>query len=458
MKRTLALLLAIMMVLGLVACAKPAEGDDNAEPAAKPVIKMHAFTDEIPNMIHKYIETHPDFAEKYDFQETIVATDGGAYQQALDQALAAGGEDAPDMYAAEAAFVLKYAQGDAADYAATYEDLGINVASEAAAAKIAQYSIDIGTRPADGKVVGLGYQANGGCFIYRTDIAQEVFGTSDSDAIAELIGAGSGNWDKFFEAAETLKGKGYAMLSGDGDLWHSVENSSDSGWVVDGKLNIDPKREEFFELSKKLKDNGYHNDTTDWTEAWYADMAGTGEKQVFGFFGPAWLINYTIGQNCGGTKVGEGTYGKWHVCAPPVGFFWGGTWILANKNVGDDVKDGVAELIRWITLDPTETGLQYLWASGTIYGEGGTKDCVASAVALEAADGTMDFLGGQNAFEAFVPALSYANGKCLTQYDETINTLFRDQVRAYTAGEKDKDAAIADFKTAVGDQLDIVVE
>ena len=57
------------------------------------------------------------------------------------------------------------------------------------------------------------------------------------------------------EAAETLKGKGYGIISGDGDLWHAVENSSQQGWIVDGKLNIDPKREEFLDLSKELKDN-----------------------------------------------------------------------------------------------------------------------------------------------------------------------------------------------------------
>ena len=79
-----------------------------------------------------------------------------------------------------------------------------------------------------------------------------------------------------------------------------MENSSDQGWIVDGKLNIDPKREEFLDLSKELKDNGYHNDTQDWQDAWFADMKGEGEQPIFGFFGPAWLINYTLAPNCGG--------------------------------------------------------------------------------------------------------------------------------------------------------------
>lgn len=305
---------------GASAESTEAKGDSSSG-GKSGTINVYAFTDEVPKMIDKFVETHPDFG--YDINATIIATTDGAYQPALDQALASGGADAPDIYCAEAAFVLKYTQGDAASYAAPYEDLGIDVSGKLSDSEIAQYSVDIGTNP-EGKVVGLGYQATGGCFIYRRSIAKEAFGTDDPAEVSKAIGGGSGSWDRFFEAAETLKGKGYGIISGDGDLWHAVENSSDKGWIVDGKLFIDPKREEFFELSKKLKDNGYHNDTQDWQDAWFADMKGEGAKGVLGFFGPAWLINYTMAPNCGGSKAGEGTYGDWAVCDSPVGFFWGG--------------------------------------------------------------------------------------------------------------------------------------
>ncbi|MDD7218717.1 MAG: ABC transporter substrate-binding protein [Clostridia bacterium] len=419
---------------------------------ADKTINVWAFTDEVPGMIDKFKEANPDF--DYDINTTIIATTDGAYQPALDQALAAGGDEAPDIYCAEAAFVLKYTQGDASGYAATYKDLGIDVDKEIKDADIAQYSVDIGTR--NGDVVALGYQATGGCFIYRRSIAKDTFGTDDPAEISKIIGGGSGSWDKFFEAADKLKEKGYGIVSGDGDIWHAVENSSDTGWIVDGKLNIDPKREEFLDLSKKMKDNGYSNDTQDWQDAWFADMKGEGEKPIFGFFGPAWLINYTIAPNCGGEAVGEGTYGDWAVCDPPIGFFWGGTWLLANK---DTTKaEAVGQIIDWITLNCTEDGLQYKWANGTLNGEGGTKDSVASSTVMKNSDGKLDFLGGQDMFEYFVPANSYANGKNLTQYDETINQYWRDAVRTYTSGDKSRDDAIAAFKQNVADNLDVIVE
>ena len=342
----------------------------------KVTINLWSFTDEIPNMTQKYMETHPD--ANVEFKTTIIATTDGAYQPALDQALAGGGKDAPDIYAAEAAFVLKYTQGDASTYAANYADLGLDD-QMVKDAGIAQYSVDIGS--IDGQLKGLGYQATGGAFIYRRSLAKDVFGTDDPATIKNEVGPG---WDKFFDAAAKLKAKGYGIVSGDGDIWHAIENSSDKGWIVDGKLHIDPKREQFLDLSKKLKDNGYHNDTQDWQEGWFADMSGTGTKPVFGFFGPAWLINYVMKDNV------KDTIGDWAVTEPPTGFFWGGTWLIANKDVtkNNAKKQAVADFVKWVTLDTSETGLQYYWANGTMKdGEQGTKDSVASSVVMSKSNG-----------------------------------------------------------------------
>ncbi|MCQ2416967.1 MAG: carbohydrate ABC transporter substrate-binding protein [Oscillospiraceae bacterium] len=472
MKKALSLLAALSLMASFTACggdtsetadtqseassSSEAATDESSEEStsdgSKIKLNVYAFTDEVPNMIKKFMDTHPDFAAKYEMNDTQIPTTDGLYQPALDQALADG---SVDLFAAEAAFVLKYTQGEASKYAAPYEDLGIDVNQKIKDAEIAQYTVDIGTNP-DGKVVALGYQATGGAFIYRRSIAKDAFGADDPATVSAAIGGGTQSWDKFYEAAEQLKGKGYGIVSGDGDIWHAVENSSDQGWIVNDKLHIDPKREAFLDLSKQLMDNDYHNDTTDWTDDWYADMAGTGSKGILGFFGPAWLINYTIGKNCGGSAVGEGTYGDWAVCEPPIGFFWGGTWLLGTNDSQN--KEAVGEIIEWITLNTEEDGLQYMWANGTFNGEGGTKDAVASNVVMKKSDGTLDFLGGQDMFDAFVPANNYANGKNLTQYDEKINSFWRDQVRMYTSGQKSREDAIADFKQSVLDELDIEAE
>lgn len=468
MKRILAVTTtALVMASALSACGGNSNSSDNASSGSgasasssastsevssngsgeKVTVNLWAFTDEIPNMEAKFLETHPDL--NVEFKNTVIATTDGAYQPALDQALNAGGKDAPDIYAAESAFVLKYTQGDASSYAANYADLGLtdDMVKEAG---IAQYSVDIGTL--DGNLKGLGYQATGGSFIYRRSIAKEVFGSDDPATIKNAVGPG---WDKFFDAAAKLKDKGYAIVSGDGDIWHPIENSSDAGWIVDGKLHIDPKREQFLDYSKKLTDEGYSNGTQDWQEAWYADMSGSGTKPVFGFFGPAWLINYVMNGQV------KDTNGDWAVTEPTTGFFWGGTWVLANKDVTKNEAKAkvVAEFVKWITLDTSDTGLQNYWANGTLKdGEQGTKDSVASSVVMAKSNGTVDLLGGQNMFDVFVPANANATGKNLTQYDESINQIWRDQVRAYAAGKKSREDALKDFKQTVKDQLDIASE
>lgn len=418
--------------------------------AQKKVINLWSFTDEVPKMLAKYMQLNPKVDAAYEIKTTIIATTNGAYQPALDQALMGGSKDAPDIYTAESAFVLKYTQGDAGQFAAPYKDLGIDVATLLKKADIAQYTIDIGTNPATKQLVGLGYQATGGAFIYRRSIAKDVFGTDNPAVIKTKVGPG---WDKFFQAAAALKAKGYGIVSGDGDIWHAIEGGSKQGWIVNGKLFLDKDREAFLDLSKKLKDNGLHNDTQDWTDAWFADMKDAGPKKIFGYFGPAWLINYVMAGNSGGKNPGEGTYGDWAVCEPPVGFFWGGTWVIANKN--SKLKSVIGDMIKWITLDSSETGLQYFWANGTLNGPGGTKDTVASGSVMKVSNGTLPFLGGQNMFDVFVPAGKFATGRNKNQYDETINNIWRGQVREYTAGNKTRDQAIADFKQQVKDQLDV---
>lgn len=451
-RKIFAVLLAAMMGSSLLAaCGSSGQtggsagsGSGSGSGDGKETINLWTFTDEIPGMVDVFLKNNPDFAAKYEVKSTIIATTEGAYQPALDQALVSGGKDAPDIYAAEAAFVLKYTQGDMASFAASYSDLGIDVNTMIEEAQIAPYTIDIGSR--DGDVVALGYQATGGALIYRRSLAKDVWGTDDPDEVKAKVGPG---WDKYFEAAAQMHEKGYAIVSGIGDIWHAVENSSDKGWVVDGKLYIDPKREALLDYAKEMYEKGYMNDTQDWQDAWFADMGGIGAQPVFSFFGPAWLINYVMADNAGDT------FGDWAVTEPPVGFFWGGTWLLANKDTKK--AEAVAQLIEWITLNSTDDGLQYHWANGTLNGEGGTKDSVASATVMEKSDGSLEFLGGQNMFDVFVPANEFANGTNLTQYDESINQYWRDQVSEYARSNKSRDEAIATFKQMVADNLDVTV-
>lgn len=464
MKRFIALSLICLFVLSVMLSGCDAKGDNTKNnPSATPakqkdleptkaleekIIKVWSYTSELPSALKKFTALHPDFG--YEIQTTDVSTEDAGFQTYLDLALAAGGSDAPDIYVVESSYAVKYTQGEASGYAAAYKDLGIDVDNLLKEASIAQYSIDLGTNP-EGKLVGLSYQSTAGAFIYRRSIAKDVWGTDDPTTIKATIGPG---WDQFLAVAADLKAKGYAICSSSDDIWQAVNNTTNQPWVIGDKLFIDPKREEFIDLAMKLKENDYLNNTQSWTDEWYNDMKDGGKKKVFGYFGPSWLINYVIIPNSGGTTVGEGTYGDWAVCESPVGFYLGGAWVLANKNT--KVKDGVAEIIKWITLDTSETGLQYLLANGKL--ESGVKDAAASATVMKKSDCKIDFLGGQNLFDAYIPAGENANGKNRTKYDESINSFWLDQVREYTDGKKSREQAIADFKKQAADNLANVLE
>ncbi|MCL2440353.1 MAG: extracellular solute-binding protein [Treponema sp.] len=437
MRKSLLLLLALVIVGGVLFTGCPGSGGGNT-------INVWSFTDEVPNALLRFKEMNPEFP--YDFNVTIIATTEGAYQPALDQALAGGRRRAPDIFTAEAAFVLKYTQGEFANFALPYSELGIDIDNQLRAAQIATYIHELGTRPTDNQVVGLAFQNTGSGFIYRRSIARDVFGTDDPNRIANIIGPG---WDKYLEAAAALRARGYSIAAGEGDIWQVMRNTATRPYVVDGRLYLDPAREQFLDVAKSLYDNDFTNRVGAWSDGWFAGMRGAGDRQVFGYLGPAWLINYVMAGNSGET------FGDWAVAVPPVAFSWGGTWVLANNRGNAAVRDGVRQAIEWLTLDTSDTGFQYLFANGLL-AEGAAKDAVASGAVMARSNGTLDFLGGQDMFDVFIPAGANARGDFFSAYDETISQLFNDQVQLYLIGDKTRAQAIADWRQNVADILDIL--
>ncbi|MCL1883626.1 MAG: extracellular solute-binding protein [Defluviitaleaceae bacterium] len=466
MKRKLLLLTLALVAMALFAAcggnddtpappaggdAPPAEGGAETPPAPPvevpdgvQVINLWAFTDEIPRMVVEFKRLNPEFAERYHVVSTIIPTDGGGYQLALDMALAGGGADAPDMFAAESAMVVRYSQGDMSSFAMSFEELGItDLSGKIAAADIAQYTVDLGSR--DGDVVALAFQHTGSALIYRRSLAIQTWGTDDPDYIRTRVGPG---WGRFMDAAAELDAEGISIVSGSGDIWQAVRNTG-GPWIVNGQLDIHPDRMAFFDYARTLYQNGWFNDTASWSGAWFADMSGSGDRPVFSFLGPAWLINYVMADNAGDT------YGDWAITVPPVGFSWGGTWVFPAANMQEGARDGVRQLIEWITLDTSNTGLQYMWANGTLFADNDTKDAVSSGVVMAGADGSIPFLGGQDMFDILIPAGAYADGTLFTQHDEIINGWFNDHGMYYARGDMTRDEALDAFRLLVRENIGI---
>jgi len=420
------------------------------------VINLWAFTDEVPNAAALFMHMNPQFDEQFRFEFTTISDTDNAYSIAIDPALESGGNDMPHIFTAESAFVLRYTQGAMAAHAMPYSQLIPNLYARIADAGIAPYTAEIGTRSND--VVGLAFQSTGGAMIYRRSIAQAVFGTDDPSEIASITGANG--WHSFLDAAHQLEAAGYASVVGAGDLWQAIRTTG-SPWVVNGELVIDPARLEMMEFHRALYEGNLMLDGGAWSDDWFAAMSGTSNPEVFSFFGPAWLINHVMANNVGDT------YGDWAITVPPVGFFWGGTWVMANADLPAEMHEVVGAFIEWMTLDTTQNGFQYMFASGTferalydadiIAEYGVTKDVVASSVVNDMVDSTVSILSGQEMAPVFIPASVYASGTVLTQYDIEINNWFLDQSEQYAIGVKTREEAVRDFKQMVADNTNITV-
>ena len=201
MKKVLALVLAVMM---LVAAVPMAMAEDEV------TLNVWSFTNEFQGMIEKYFApSHPNI--KFNF--TLYPTDGGEYTSHVDTLMAAdaNAEDAPDIFTLEAAFVKKYVNSD---WTADLKDVGF-VDDDFATCIPAM--LQIGQNPA-GVQKGLAWQSTPGALMYRADLAEKYLGITTPEDFQEKVA----DWDAFLETAEELKEASNGackMFCADGDVF-----------------------------------------------------------------------------------------------------------------------------------------------------------------------------------------------------------------------------------------------
>lgn len=431
---------------------EPEKDQEQGASAGKRVLNIYSYDEELDYIVRKYAQLHPEFDYEIRFVYTPVIDDYNTLYLLLES-FKNDSDDSVDIYSVPAAYTSRFIKGEMSNYACTYKELGIDVENGIKKADIPQYIVDAGTN-ADGEIVALPYKPYVNVFMYRRSIAREVFGTDDPDRISEIIGGGTESWDRFLEAARTLKEHGYYIVPGCQDLSCMMDTGilvsrQDSG----AEFEINPDWEEFMDMSKTFFDNGYiSGDIRTWNEEWTACLNGTGDKKAFGsvimldFIDNSFATDFYL----------KDTVGDWAVCLPPFKVADGNiTGIMVNKN--SPLKDDLRALIEWITLDCTETGLQYLRASGTLYDRGidghevyemyGGKRPVVSGTVLKNINTSLDFLDGQNVnpvvYDALrTPTREYQSFK---SPEAAYFFLWVDETMEYMNDRKDKDTARADF-------------
>ncbi len=360
----------------------------------------------------------------------ITANENNAYQDNLDSVLLANdkadADDQIDMFLVEADYALKYTD---TEYAADLSKLGI---TDADLSTQYQYTKDI-MKDSNGALKGLSWQGCPGVFIYNKEIATKVLGSDDPEKVQEAVK----DWDTFDKTAVDMKKNNFYMLAGYEDDYRVFSNNMDTKWVVDNKLNLDdPSIKQWVDQTKEYTDKGYNKKGILWDPDWKANFAKG--QDVFGYFGPAWFVDYTLAQ-----KDDDGNYTNadtWSICPGPAGYYWGGTWLCASSTTDNPTL--VKDLMLTMTTDK-DVLVQIVKKYNDFVNNSEAMDEMATDETYKS-----DFLG-INPIPYYKELVGNIQLDNLTPYDQGCNEEFQKAMRGYFNGDSTYDEAIEAFKQAI---------
>ena len=358
----------------------------------------------------------------------ITPNDDNAYQNNLDATLLkqadAAADDKIDLFLVEADYALKYVD---TDYTMAVKDLGI---TDADLADQYQYTKDIVT-DSNGVLKGVSWQGCPGVLFYNREAAKEVLGSDDPADVQEYVK----DWDTFNDTAAKLKDAGYKITSSANDSYRVYSNNVSSKWVTDGKITIDDNIMKWVDDSKELVDAGETSTAELWSDDWKKGFYPDGK--VFCYFGPAWLVNFSMAAEDEGSIA---NLGGWGATQGPQGFFWGGTWICAAN--GTDNQSLVKDIMLQMTTND-DVMKEIIEKDDDFVNN---QDVIA-----EMADSSYSskILGGQNPLGIYSAGVSKLDLSNLSAYDQGCNEEFQNAMKNYFEGTATKEEALDLFYKSV---------
>ena len=449
MKKALALLLALVMVLSLAACGSgdttpatkaetpdvenPQTGEETPEAAEEgKVFNIYAWNEEFKGFFEKYYEVPEGVTVNW----IINPSNDGVYQDKLDEALLnqenASADEKVDLFLAEADYILKYTNSE---YTQDITALGVTDFSNAY-----EYTVQAAS-DASGVVKGVSFQCCPAALIYRRSIAEDVLGTSDPAEVQELLS----DWDKFNAVAATAKEKGYYMTASESATYRVFSNNTTSPWVDDaGNLQIDSAIQTWMDQAKTFTENGYTQTCAIWSDECTAQMFGDGKTMCY--FGPAWYFNFSMGN---AQDAEKGCYGDWAICQGPQAHFWGGTWLLAAT--GSDNPTMIADIMNTFINDEEV-------CSALVENEAqfSNNQAVNAKYAEDPSFGN-EFLGGQNDVAVFVELAKNIKFENQTSYEQLLNEGLQGFWREYCDGTVTEEEALSNFYKYINEKYPEIV-
>ena len=427
-KKFLAVLLTAAMGLSMLGgCGEKVASDGK-------VLNVYCWNDEFQRRVQDHYPEYEIVDETtgkigdVTVKWNITANADNAYQNNLDNTLlnqdSAAADDKVDIFLIEADYALKYIDSE---YALPIKDLGIK---DSDIAEQYKYTQDIVT-DSEGVLKGLSWQGCPGVLFYNREAAKAVLGSDDPTTVQAAVK----DWDTFVATAAKAKEAGYNMVSSVMDTYRTYSNNVSTKWVVDGKIKVDPNLEKWVQDSKKLVDAGQAGTHALWSTEWSAGFYPEGK--VFCYFGPAWLVNFSMAADQEGSI---GNLGGWGATEGPQGFFWGGTWICAAT--GTDNGDLIKDIMLKMTTDAT-------LMKGIVEKD---DDFVNNKKAMEemaASDYSSKILGGQNPLKMYMNGVETLDLSNLSKYDQACNEEFQNAMKNYFDGNATYEEALEQFYKAV---------
>lgn len=434
MKKLVSVVAAVMV--GITAMSLTGCGAAKAKEQGK-VLNICVWNEEFQSRFKDYFETSGKLPSDVKVNWIITPNQGNAYQNKLDELLLnqenASDDEKVDLFLVEADYALKYV--DSPYVLDVKKDVGL---TDADLSKQYKYTKDVMT-DSKGKLRGVTWQACPGGFIYRRSIAKDVLGTDDPEEVQAALN----NWDKFDEVAAKAKAKGYFMLSGFDDDYRVFSDNVGAACVKDNKIVIDPQIKRWIAQTKTYTDKGYNNKANLWSNESFKGAAKNGK--VFGYFGPAWFIDFclapaTLDDPSAEKKLGNGSYGDWAFCKGPQGFSWGGTWICAAT--GTDNVEIIKDLMYTMTCDKITMTRIAKEASDFVNNEEAMLDVANSSY-------QNPFLGGQNHIKMFLDSAKSISKSTMTMYDQGFAEKIQGAMQDYYNGDVDEATAWDNFYKAL---------
>lgn len=296
------------------------------------VFNIYAWNEEFKGFFEKYYTVPEGVTVNW----VINPSDGGVYQQKLDEALsgqdAAAADDKIDMFLAEADYIAKY----------TNAAVTMDVTSIGVKPLDTEYDYTVSAASgSDGTLKGVSFQCCPSALIYRRSIAEAVLGTSDPAEVQEQLS----DWTKFDEVAAKAKEAGYLMTGSYSETYRPFANNITTDWVdADGNFQVDDQVKAWIKQAKNYVDNGYTTTGGIWSDENTNEMFKDGKAMCY--FGPAWYYNFSMGN---AQDPDKGCPGDWAIVEGPAAHFWGGTWLLAAT--GTDNPEMVADVMNAFTAN-----------------------------------------------------------------------------------------------------------